>query len=214
MKGFARFPTRESLFPQRRAASPANPPSTARIDPPDSVLYRYGSQTIEIYEVSRKSFRVGRSRTGLGLFATRLIKKRTRIVEYKGPLLSGKEAARAEATTNRYLFEINSRWTIDGTTRKNLARYANHSCNPNAEPIIKRHQVFINALRNIEPGEEIVYDYGRDYLNNVIGKANCKCSRCRRRRAKQARERRLKAKRKAKRKTPRKTVRRRRSKHS
>lgn len=160
--------------------------------------------------MSRKPFRVGRSRTGLGLFATRLIKKRTRIAEYRGPLITDKEADRAENRGNRYLFEINSRWTIDGKSRKNLARYANHSCNPNAEPIIKGHRVFINALRPIKPGEEIVYDYGRDYLNNVIGKSNCKCSRCRRRKAKQARERRLKARRKA----ARKASRRRRSQHS
>jgi SET domain-containing protein len=149
--------------------------------------------------MAKRPFRIARSMTGLGLFATRLIKKRTRIVEYRGPLLHAKEADRAETRGNRYLFEINSRWTIDGKSRRNLARYANHSCNPNAEPIIKGHRVFINALRNIKPGEEIVYDYGIDYLKNVIGRSNCKCSRCRRRKAKQARERRLKAKRKARR---------------
>ncbi|HVT55518.1 MAG TPA: SET domain-containing protein [Xanthobacteraceae bacterium] len=137
-----------------------------------------------------RSFRVGRSVTGLGLFATRLIKRRTRIAEYKGPLLTGKDAERAENRGNRYLFEINSRWTIDGKSRKNLARYANHSCNPNAEPVIQKRRVFINALRNIKAGEEIVYDYGSDYLKNVIGKSNCKCGRCRRRKAKKARERR------------------------
>lgn len=145
----------------------------------------------------RKSFRVGRAVTGLGLFATRRIKKRSRIAEYKGPLLTGKAADRAEAATNRYLFEINSRWTIDGKSRRNIARYANHSCNPNAEPIIVKHRVFISALRDIKPGEEIVYDYGNDYLNNVIGRSKCKCGRCRRRKAKKARARRQKAKRKA-----------------
>jgi hypothetical protein len=147
--------------------------------------------------VSRKPFRIGRSRTGLGLFATRLIKKRTRITEYRGPRLTDKEAERAGNRGNRYLFEINSRWTIDGKSRKNVARYGNHSCNPNAEPIIRGHRIFINAKRNIKPGEEILYDYGPDYLKNVIGKSNCKCSRCRRRKAKLARERRLQAKRKA-----------------
>jgi hypothetical protein len=52
-----------------------------------------------------------------------------------------------------------------------------------------RGRVFIKSLRRIKPGEEITYSYGGDYLRNVIGKANCKCSRCRRRRAKRARER-------------------------
>jgi uncharacterized protein len=145
-----------------------------------------------------RPFRLGRSHTGFGLFATRPIKKRQRIAEYKGPLLTAKEAEKAENRGNRYLFEVNSRWTIDGTTRSNIARYFNHSCNPNADVTVQSRRVFIFAKRNIKPGEEIVYDYGVDYLKNVIGRSNCKCSRCRRRRAKRARElRAVRARRKA-----------------
>jgi uncharacterized protein len=136
----------------------------------------------------KRPFRLGRSRTGFGLFATRPIKKRRRIAEYKGPLLTAKEAEKAENRGNRYLFEINSRWTVDGTARSNIARYFNHSCNPNADITIRDRRIFIFTKRNIKPGEEIVYDYGVDYLKNVIGRSNCKCSRCRRRRAKRARE--------------------------
>ncbi len=143
----------------------------------------------------RRPFRVGRSLTGLGLFATRPIRKRSRIAEYKGRLLSTKQAEKLENSGNRYLYEINKRWTIDGAPRSNIARYANHSCNPNAESYDVKRRVFIRALRNIKPGEEIVYDYGIDYLKNVIGRANCKCSRCRRRRAKRAREARARRKR-------------------
>jgi uncharacterized protein len=152
---------------------------------------------IEIPQMPKRAFRVGRSLTGLGLFATRPIRKRARIAEYKGRLLTTKEAEKVEARGNRYLYEINSRWTIDGTPRSNLARYGNHSCNPNAETTIQKRRVFIYALRNIKPGEEITYDYGIDYLKNVIGRSNCKCSRCRRRRAKKARERRALLKRRA-----------------
>jgi SET domain-containing protein len=143
----------------------------------------------------RRPFRVGRSLTGLGLFATQPIRKRSRIAEYKGRLLSTKQAEKLENSGNRYLYEINKRWTIDGAPRSNIARYANHSCNPNAESYDVKRRVFIRALRNIKPGEEIVYDYGIDYLKNVIGRANCKCSRCRRRRAKRAREARARRKR-------------------
>jgi SET domain-containing protein len=143
----------------------------------------------------KRSFRVGRSLTGLGLFATQPIRKRSRIAEYKGRLLSTKQAEKLENSGNRYLYEINKRWTIDGSPRSNIARYANHSCNPNAESYDVKRRVFIRALRNIKPGEEIVYDYGIDYLKNVIGRANCKCSRCRRRRAKLAREGRARRKR-------------------
>jgi len=145
----------------------------------------------------RRPFRVGRSHTGLGLFATRPIRKRARIAEYKGRLLKLKDAEKAEARGNRYLYEINSRWTIDGTPRSNLARYANHSCNPNAETTMVKRRVFIYALRNIKPGEEITYDYGVDYFKNVIGRSNCQCGRCRRRRARKARERRALDKRRA-----------------
>ena len=145
----------------------------------------------------RRPFRVGRAVTGLGLFATRPIRKRSRIAEYKGPLLRTKAAEKAERSGNKYLYEINSRWTIDGTPRSNVARYANHSCNPNADTYSVGHRVFIRALRNIKPGEEIVYDYGIDYLKNVIGRSNCRCSRCRRRRARRARELRALKKRRA-----------------
>jgi len=137
---------------------------------------------------NKKMFRIGRARTGLGLFASKPIRKRTRIAEYKGRRLPNKVAERLERKGNRYLYEINSRWTIDGTPRSNMARYANHSCNPNADTIAIKRRVFILALRNIKPGEEITYDYGIDYLKNVIGRSNCKCGRCRRRRARRARE--------------------------
>ena len=126
--------------------------------------------------MSRRPFRIGRSRTGLGLFAIRLIKKNSRIAEYKGPLLTTKQASKIEANGNRYLYEVNSRWTIDGSPRSNIARYANHSCNPNADSYNVKLRVFIRALRNIKPGEEIVYDYGIDYLKNVIGRSNCRYS--------------------------------------
>jgi hypothetical protein len=145
----------------------------------------------------KRPFRVGRSRTGLGLFATRPIRKRSRIAEYKGRLLTTKQAEILENRGNRYLYEINSRWTIDGSPRGNIARYANHSCNPNAESYDVKRRVFIRALRNIKPGEEIVYDYGTDYLKNVIGRSNCQCSRCRRRRAKRARQLRARRQRRA-----------------
>ena len=144
-----------------------------------------------------RPFRLGRARTGLGIFATRPIKKNLRIAEYKGQLLNLKDAERAEARGNRYLYEVTKNWTIDGATRGNIARYFNHSCNPNAESYNIGKRVFVRTIKNIEPGEEIVYDYGTDYLKNVIGKSNCQCPRCRRRRAKRAKELRLKRERKA-----------------
>ncbi|MGB2598184.1 MAG: SET domain-containing protein, partial [Pseudolabrys sp.] len=111
----------------------------------------------------RRSFRIGRSFTGLGLFANRPIKAREKIAEYKGPRVDAEEAGRLERRGNRYLYEINPRVTIDGTPRSNLARYANHSCNPNAESYTYGGRVFIRAMRNIKTDEEITYDYGTEY---------------------------------------------------
>ena len=144
-----------------------------------------------------RPFRLGRSRTGLGLFATRPIKKRVRLAEYKGPLLDVKAAEKAENSGNRYLFEVNTKWTIDGKGRNNIARYFNHSCNPNSDSSIRGKRVFIYTTRAIKPGEELTYNYGIDYLKNVIGKSNCQCTRCRKRRAKRAAELRAVRKRKA-----------------
>lgn len=128
---------------------------------------------------SRKMFRVGRSKTGLGLFATREIKKGTRIVEYLGRMLDSKIPAHDEIE-NKYLFEINGRWTIDGSRRSNLARYANHSCRPNSESDVhpRKRQVFIQAIKTIQPGEEINYDYGSDYWKSYIKPIGCKCVKC------------------------------------
>jgi uncharacterized protein len=131
----------------------------------------------------KKAFRIGRSRTGLGLFATAPIKKGAFIVEYKGRKLTTEQADKLEARGNRYLYEINSRWTIDGTSRKNLGRYANHSCRPNAETHRIGHKVIIRAIKNIKAGAEITCNYGRDYLTNVITRRGCKCDKCRKKRA-------------------------------
>lgn len=111
--------------------------------------------------------------------------------------MTAEEALRLERRGNRYLYEINPRATIDGTPRSNIARYANHSCNPNAESYIYGGRVFIRALRRIKPDEEITYDYGNDYLKYVIGRSRCQCKRCRRRRARKQREARAAKKRRA-----------------
>ena len=111
---------------------------------------------------ARKPYRVGRSRTGLGLFATAPIKNGAFIIAYRGRLLTHAQAAKLEARGNRYMYEINSRWTVDGSSRRNIARYANHSCRPNAESDVVKRNVILRAIRNIKPGDEITYDYGSE----------------------------------------------------
>jgi uncharacterized protein len=129
-------------------------------------------------------FRVGRSETGLGLFAARTIKKSAYIATYRGRRISSEQAEELENRGSRYMFELNSRWVIDGSKRYNVARYMNHSCRPNAEPfIIRGRKIIFRALRAITSGEEITYNYGRDYFNFFIKKKGCRCLSCRKKAA-------------------------------
>ena len=95
-------------------------------------------------------FRVGRSETGLGLFATKTIKKSAYIATYRGRRISSEQAEELENRGSRYMFELSSRWVIDGSKRYNVARYMNHSCRPNAEPfIIRARKIIFRASRTI-----------------------------------------------------------------
>jgi hypothetical protein len=134
---------------------------------------------------SNKPYRIGRSKTGLGLFATKPIKKGTQIIRYFGPMLDCRKK-KDDEVENKYLFQINNRWTIDGSVRKNTARYINHACRPNAESDVnsRKRTVHIRAIKNIAPGEEINYDYGTDYFKEYLKPIGCKCAACEKKRAK------------------------------
>ncbi|HEY0327655.1 MAG TPA: SET domain-containing protein [Rhodopseudomonas sp.] len=136
-----------------------------------------------------KPYRIGRSKTGLGLFATRPIKKGTKIIRYFGPLLDCNKK-KHDAIENKYLFQLNKRWTIDGSVRKNIARYINHACKPNAESDVnpRKKKIVIRAIKNIAPGEEINYDYGTDYFKEYLKPIGCKCDACEKKRKKKAAE--------------------------
>jgi uncharacterized protein len=131
--------------------------------------------------VPSRHLRVARSKSGLGLFATVPIKKGQFIIRYSGRKLRSEVADQID---NRYLFEVNARWTIDGSGRRNRARYMNHSCRPNAEVYFVKHVIKIRAIRNIKPDDEITYHYGRDYFDTFIKQVGCKCAACARKRAK------------------------------
>ena len=125
-----------------------------------------------------RPFRVGRARTGLGLFATAPIAKGDTIVEYVGeriPTRVAQELDRRRA--NKYLFEIDRHWTIDGSSRKNLARYVNHACKPNAEAELVRGRMLYRAVRRIRLGEEITIDYGEEHMQ-LYFRHGCKCAGC------------------------------------
>ena len=129
--------------------------------------------------MSSRSFHLGRSATGLGLFAVKPIKRGAYIATYRGPLITTEEAERRERQGAKYMFELNKKWTIDGSPRWNMARYINHSCWPNAQPITRKGRIVIVALRDISPGEEITYNYGKEYYDYFIGCGGCRCASCR-----------------------------------
>jgi SET domain-containing protein len=123
----------------------------------------------------RFDVKVGRSRTGLGLFARETIKRGVRIVEYTGrPLKPGEEYT----SRSKFLFEISRKKTIDGGVRTNGARYINHSCAPNCRAENTGRRIFILARRKIAPGEELTYNYGKEYFDEHIKPKGCRCLKC------------------------------------
>jgi SET domain-containing protein len=111
---------------------------------------------------------------GSGVFATLPISRDTFIVEYKGEKISAAESDRRE---KRYLprgriwcFKVSARTVRDAAFGGNIGRYVNHSCRPNCYSDIVGDRIWIRALRDIEPGEELTYDYGTG------GEARIRCT--------------------------------------
>jgi SET domain-containing protein len=119
--------------------------------------------------------------SGWGVYAAQLIERDTRIVDYKGELVSQAEGWRREL---RYLprqriwiFNINQRWARDAAVGGNIARYINHACHPNCYIDIVNHTIWILASRRTSRGEELTYDYNTDGAAGI----QCRCRpRCRR----------------------------------
>ena len=121
-----------------------------------------------------------------GIFATQNINKSIKIIEYIGEKISKKEGdIRSEKRIKKYLnsnktgsvyiFELNSRYDIDGSPIYNKARYINHSCSPNCEVEIARGKIWIKSIKNIKKGEELSYDYGYEFDKDDYKDHPCKC---------------------------------------
>jgi uncharacterized protein len=124
---------------------------------------------------SASDFVVRKTPTGLGLFANRAYSRGDFVIEYTGALLPNDLADRKGG---RYLFKVNSRLTVDGTGRENLSRYINHSCRPNCIAYTRGLKIRIYARRAIAPGEELAYDYGKEYFDAYIRPKGCGCAAC------------------------------------
>ena len=112
-----------------------------------------------------KPFKMYQSKIhGRGVIATRDIPAGEKLLEYVGEIITPGEADRRypfdeEKPHHTFLFSVNNRKIIDASRKGNVARWINHSCDPNCEAIIEKGRVFIYSLRDIKKGEELAYDY-------------------------------------------------------
>jgi hypothetical protein len=129
--------------------------------------------------MSARIVRIGRSATGLGLFAAKPIAAKAYIATYRGKRIPTAQAHRRERTSGaKYMFEVNRQWTIDGASRRNLGRYINHACVANAEAVLRKGKIVFVAARDIAAGEEITLDYGEEYFELFIKPLGCRCAAC------------------------------------
>ncbi len=130
------------------------------------------------YTVGDFKLKVGKSGTGKGLFAMQDILKNSCVAEYFGTPVAEKDLEKQKYIRARYLFEVDKGFTVNGNVKGNVARYINHSCRPNCEARGPKGKVFIFSIKNIKSGDELTYDYGKEYFNEHIKPYGCKCAKC------------------------------------
>ena len=113
------------------------------------------------------------------MYAARPVEKGTRIVEYKGQLVSQREATRRERVylprQRIWLFTVNARWARDAAFGGNVARYINHACRPNCHTDVTGHHIWVIASRDIRAGEELTYDYNTDGTAGIPCRCRPRC---------------------------------------
>ena len=102
---------------------------------------------------------------GRGVFAIAPIPKGTRLIEYTGETITWRVADRryaddGERGYHTFLFDIDGKKVIDAAVGGNASRWINHGCAPNCQAVGEGDRIFIEAIRSIKPGAELVYDYG------------------------------------------------------
>jgi SET domain-containing protein len=147
----SRKPTRSSTKPK----APATPSTAGR-----GVLARYPwkEEPNPYFEVRQSVIQ------GKGAFATRNIRKGTRLIEYVGQRITWRTADKRYddekmGRHHTFLFTVDDKTVIDAAVNGNDARFLNHSCDGNCEAITDRKRIFIEARRSIKAGEELLYDY-------------------------------------------------------
>ena len=133
----------------------------------------------------RRRIQVRRSGVhGKGVFAITPIPKGARVIEYLGEVITWREALRRHPhdpsdPNHTFYFHIDDKHVIDASVRGNAARWINHACTPNCEADEIDGRVFVNAITDIAPGEELFYDYGLviddRYTKKLKKQFECRC---------------------------------------
>ena len=128
---------------------------------------------MKLYKVKKSNI----DNKGRGLYAAKKIKAGTKIIDYRGKIITNKQVDKSDKYNNDkpiYLFTLNKRYTLDGDFSWNTAGLVNHSCDPNSEYDGKGFKIWITATKNIEKGEEITCDYGFSF-DKDYKQFPCKC---------------------------------------
>jgi SET domain-containing protein len=115
---------------------------------------------------------------GRGGFAARFIPRGARVVEYAGEKITKAESLRRCEAQNWFIFGLDEDFDLDSNVEWNPARFLNHSCAPNCEALCEEGRVWISALRDIQPGEEITFNYGYDLTDYKEHPCRCGAPDC------------------------------------
>jgi SET domain-containing protein len=152
--------------PRGKATRRKSPPASSSASSQHHAHMRHAARLATPHGADAPLYRVRSSRIhGKGVYATQRIRKGTRIVEYLGDRITHEEAddryeEKGQDDGHTFLFVVNDQIVIDAGVGGNDARFINHRCAPNCDTVIENDRVFIEAVRTIEPGEELGYEYG------------------------------------------------------
>ncbi|PNY13312.1 histone-lysine N-methyltransferase ASHH1-like protein, partial [Trifolium pratense] len=120
---------------------------------------------------------------GWGLLADEEIKEGQFIIEYCGEVISCKEAKRRshayeiQGLKDAFIISLNASESIDASRKGSIARFINHSCQPNCETrkwnVLGEIRVGIFAKHDIPIGTELAYDYNFEWFGGA--KVRCLC---------------------------------------
>lgn len=180
----ARTPTRRPASPKGKTARPhpAARHTEAHSRPGEHAAGAGGGRRIQV----RRS-----GVHGKGVFALRPIARGERIIEYVGEVLTWAAAQKRHPhdpsdPNHTFFFHVDDKHVIDAAVGGNAARWINHACEPNCKAEEEEGRIFIDAIRDIAPGEELNYDYGliieERYTPSLKKQYECRCGspRCRR----------------------------------